>query len=194
MEVAGAEAERRLHSRMPGDERPQIGGPGVAETVEVGLDADVAVLVDAVEELAQGADEVGRLVDVAVDLDIAVGEHGVLVVLRTLVEGRAGERLRRLDVGLVERVDADAVPGDRGGELPEEELLTEVAVDDGVETRGRPEVGIRAEGAEHRVGTGVGEADVAGTVDDDGEDALPVLAERLRDKLFDPRPEPAQRR
>ena len=39
---------------------------------------------------------------------------------------RAGRDLARLDIGLIERVDADDGAGDRDGHFPAEELLTDV--------------------------------------------------------------------
>ena len=186
VEVPRAEAERRLHPGVPGDERTEVDRLGVAEPIEVGLDGDIAVLVDLCEELTEGPDEVVGLIDVAVDLDGAVDERRDLLGVGARVEGLPGERLRRLDIRLIERVDPDAVAGDRGGELPEEELLAQIAVDLGIEARGRADRRGRAEGAEQGIGAGVGEADITGFVEDDGEDPLPVLAERFRDELLDP--------
>jgi hypothetical protein len=107
-----------------------------------------------------------------------------------------GLDLRSLDIRLIEGIDADAVAGDRGGIFPEQEQLTEAAVDHGFEAGGGTELGCLggAEQAQQGIGAGIAETDVIGRVHDDGQDSLTVLAQRLGDELFDPGRESAERR
>ncbi len=181
MQIAGTEAERRLHPCMSGHERTQLHRLGVGDPIEVSLDSDIPVLVDLGEELLQSTDEIGGFIDDLEDVD------GSLTELRLLgrtgirsVEQVPGLSLRRFHIGLVEGIDADAVTGDGRGVFPEQEQLTQAAGERGLETGGRTQLRVirrRAEQAQQGVRSCVGEADVRGGVDDDGKDALPVLAE-----------------
>ena len=103
--------------------------------VEVGHDREVAAVGDRAQQRRQRAAR-GRLAPpsrigiVGVDLDRAVGEDRRAFGQRSvagLVEQLAGVVLGLLDVGLVERVDAEHPAGDRGRVLPDHELRTERA-------------------------------------------------------------------
>ena len=167
--------------------------------VEVGLDRDVPVVrVEAVEQRRHGVGRrraaLGQPALAGVDGDRPVDERGRgagAAALEHLPRGRLGA----LDVGLVERVDADHPAGDRGGVLPEQHLRAQGPVDRGVPARGRllrHVVGAVAD--QHRVGRARVEVGRVAAADDDREDALAVLAGRLRDELLDPVAEVGVRR
>ena len=118
------------------------------------------------------------------------------------LEHVAGELLRLLDVGLVERVDAEDRPGDRGRDLPADELPAEV---DRVGERdadhrvaalrecvgeGRPAAvaaAVERDAHEHPViAVGLGGADRLAV---DRHDAGAALAGALGDELLGPGPE-----
>src|SRR5699024_2268914 len=106
----------------------------------VGLDCDTAVLIDLFEQLPQRRDEIRGLADGLDDIDLALPEHGFC----RLAGGGLIEQLPRLglglfDIGLVEGSDADAVAGDGGGILPEQEQLAQTARYGGLEARGGAE-------------------------------------------------------
>ena len=108
---------------------------GVLLAVEVGHDRDVAASSRRAARAARSTAP-GTVCGVAepvategADLDGAVDERRLLGGRAGLVEQAAGGLLGALDVGLVERVDAEQAAGDGGGVLPEEQLGAEGAGD-----------------------------------------------------------------
>ena len=110
VQVARAEAARDDAARLvrPGGEGSQLAFAG---GVDERLDADVVALARLGQQLVERA--------ARRDVGLAGGENLVRLVLR------------RLNVGLVERVDPEDVAGDRGRELPPEPLLSELVRDPG---------------------------------------------------------------
>ena len=113
---------------------PHVGEGRVGDPVEVGHHRDVAAL--GVELVEQGGQGVGHRAGVAqpvaaqgADLDRAVGGRGRLGGADSLVQQRASGLLGALDVGLVERVDAEEASGGGGGDLPQQQLGAERAAD-----------------------------------------------------------------
>ena len=119
--------------------------------VDERLDADVVAVARLRQQLVEGA--------LRLELDVALREHLVRLVLR------------RLHVGLVERVDPEDRARDGDGELPAEELLPEL---------------VRARQRDVLVQLG---ARVVGR----GHDALALLAGRLGDQLLHPEAERVRR-
>ncbi len=144
MEESGPVAgRRRLAGSIP-QERPDPGNRRVAggRLADIGLEAEVGVRLGSGQVAAQ--DGLGRLsrpgggqVPVADQAEAEVGGEQVgrsggdlvktgLARLAMLREELAGQDLGLLDVRLVERVDPQDRPGDRGRELPANELAGDV--------------------------------------------------------------------
>ena len=104
----------------------------------------------------------------------------------------------RLDVGLVERVDAEQATGDGGGGLPQQHLRAERAGDGEAPPRRRPHLGrsrtrrpTRASAPRRRRPA---RSRARRGSDDDGQHARAVLAGRLGDQLLGPVAEAGERR
>ena len=142
--------------------------------------------------------------NVAVDPQRAVADRRVLIrqraALLVLLQDGVGVVLRLLDVGFVERVDGEIRAGDRGRELPAEELRSQVVRVGEVEDDDRMaralervdravELGITAdaqgdEDAVARVDLGITDRLVT-----DRDDSLALLAGALGDQLLRPQGE-----
>ena len=195
VQEARAPAERRRTAGAVEQVAGDVLEVGVGLPVEVGHDRDVPVI--AVELPEQGVDggvDGGGLAEpVAPEgthLDGPVGEGRVRPGADARVQELAGRGLGALDVGLVERVDAEQPPRDGRGRLPQEDLGPE-RTGDADERRSR----LRGDVVRVRVGVGGDEPDDGAVVvevrglaadGDDREDAGAVLAGRLRDQLLGP--------
>ncbi len=130
VELAGRVQEAR--SPAEGDGTPGTGRENVAQfgevrmrdTVHVGLDGQVTVVGEMREQLVDHGLQVARAIDHvggAANLDSVFGE-GRRDRRGGLIQQRASGDLRRLDVGLVERVDAEQATRDRDRILPGQQL------------------------------------------------------------------------
>ena len=149
VQVARAEAARDDAARLvsPGGERSQLSFAG---RVDERLDADVIPLARLSQQLVERA--------ARRKVGLAGGENLVRLVLR------------RLNVGLVERVDPEHVTGDRSRELPPEPLLPELVWIRETHLAALPVRPLRRLARR-------------------GHEPLALLAGRLREQLFGPEPE-----
>ena len=112
-----------------------------------------------------------------------------------LLEQAAGGLLGALDVGLVERVDAQETSGHGGGHLPQEQLRAErpghldlraVWVHELVGAAGVVVLALTLQPHHRHVSTGAGDLGVVLGLDDDGQDPGALLAGALGDELLGP--------
>ena len=156
--------------------------------VEVGHHGQVAGRADLAAQPRQDTGDVGGGAEdrkVPVHLDGALDQGGGALGQRPvagLVQDLRGVRLRLGNVGLVERVDTEDLPGHGRGVLPQQELRPERAAD-----RGR--VQARPAGPEHdpeRDRARIREHGGVDALHDHRQDPGAVLPGRLRDQLLGP--------
>ena len=114
-------------------DRAQV-GLGLPRGVEVGVDREIVAGPQAAEVSRQRLAEArsGRCARVCEELDAVLGQHrlpgGQAALLFVTGHQRASGELRRLDVGLVEGIQAEHGAGDSGRHLPAIELGAEVTL------------------------------------------------------------------